>query len=128
MLQVELIPFMEQTPWNAVALAVMALPKHGKLRVARDSVPHPALAGLYRSTGLNRKCSGHYRQALPDGRGLHVHEYADHYHVHWDAVDPSVSLLRHFLHDVVDAMTRPLRRGASQAAAVQAVHKVAVAA
>jgi hypothetical protein len=117
---------MEQTPWNAVALAVMALPKHGKLRVARDTVPHPSACGLYRSTGLNRSCTSHYRHVLPDGRGLHVHEYADHYHVHWDAVDPSVSLVRHFLHDVVDAMTRPLRRGARQAAAVHSVFALRV--
>jgi hypothetical protein len=48
-----------------VALAVMALPKHGKLVVPRGAVPHPAQCGLYRSTGLNRKCSGHYRHALP---------------------------------------------------------------
>lgn len=119
------MPLMDQTPWKAVALAVMALPKHGKLRVPRDSVPHPAQAGLYRSTGLNRKCSGHYRQAMPDGRGLHVHVYADHYHVHWDAVDPSVSLVRHFLQDVVVALTRPLRRGAAHAASVHAVHAAA---
>ena len=101
---------MEQTPWNAVALAVMALPKHGKLRVPRDTVPHPSSCGFYRSVGLNVKAR-HYRHAFADGRGFHVHEYADHYHVHWDAVDPSVSLVRHFLEDVVHALTRPLRRG-----------------
>ena len=111
---------MEKTPWHAVALAVMALPKHGKMLVPRAAVPHPSEAGLYRSTGLNRKCSGHYRHAMPDGRGLHVHEYADHYHVHWDAWDPSVSLLRHFLHDVMAALTRPLRRGGHHSASVQA--------
>src|SRR5688572_6869984 len=99
---------MEQTPWNAVALAVMALPQHGKLRVSRDAVPHPSGCGFYRSIGLNVKAR-HYRQALADGRGFHVHEYDDHYHVHWDAVDPSVSLLRHFLEDVVHAAARPLR-------------------
>ena len=120
MLPVRLFASMETTAWNAVALAVMALPKHGKLRVPRDTVPHPAAAGLYRSTGLNRQCLGHYRHALPDGRGLHVHEYEDHYHVHWDAVDPSVSLVGHFLEDVMDALTRPLRKGAAQAAAPQA--------
>jgi hypothetical protein len=108
---------MERTPWNAVALAVMALPKHGKLVVPRGAVPHPAKCGLYRSTGLNRKCSGHYRHALPDGRGLHVHEYNDHYRVHWDAVDPSVSLVGHFVQDVLAALSRPLRRGAAQMAA-----------
>jgi len=99
-----------ETTWKAIAVAVMALPQHGKLHVPRDRVPHPEHAGLYRSLGLARQCR-HYRQALPDGRGLHVHEYADHYRVHWDAVDPSVSLLRHLWHDVTHAWrvrnTRP---------------------
>ena len=93
---------MEKTAWNAIALAVMALPQHGKLHVPRATVPHPEEAGLYRSIGLARNCA-HYRHALPDGRGLHVHEYDDHYRVHWDAVDPSVSLLRHLWHDVTHA-------------------------
>ena len=93
---------MDGTPWKAIAAAVMALPQHGKLHVRRDDVPHPRDAGLYRSLGLARKCR-HYRHALPDGRGLHVHEYEDHYRVHWDAVDPSVSLLRHLWHDITHA-------------------------
>lgn len=93
---------MDET-WRAIAVAVMALPQHGKLSVPRDRVAHPLAAGLYRSLGLARKCR-HYRTALPDGRGLHVHEYGDHYRVHWDAVDPSVSLLRHLWHDVKHAV------------------------
>ncbi|MEK6975470.1 MAG: hypothetical protein AABY18_03910 [Candidatus Thermoplasmatota archaeon] len=94
---------MDGTPWKAIALAVMALPQHGKLHVPRNGVPHPSDAGLYRSLGLARKCR-HYRRALPDGRGLHVHEYADHYRVHWDAIDPSISFFRHVWHDVKHAI------------------------
>ncbi len=89
--------------WKAIAAAALALPQHGKLHVPRDAAPHPHEAGLYRSLGLARRCR-HYRQALPDGRGLHVHEYGDHYRVHWDAVDPSVSFLRHLWHDVKHAI------------------------
>jgi hypothetical protein len=99
---------MEKTAWNAIAVAVMALPKHGRLDVPRGHVPHPQEAGLYRSVGLARRCV-HYRHAMPDGRGLHVHEFPDHYRVHWDAVDPSVSLVRHFLEDVVEALAASWR-------------------
>ena len=110
MLPVEPMSTMElMTAWHGVALAALALPKHGKLVVPRDRVPHPEASGLYASIGLAPKCR-HYRHALPDGRGLHVHEYADHYRVHWDAVDPSVSVLRHFLHDVTHAIAQKLRR------------------
>jgi hypothetical protein len=94
--------------WHAIAVTVLALPKHGKLDIPRHEVPHPSHVGLYRSVGLAPKCR-HYRHALADGRGLHVHEFATHYRVHWDAVDPSVSLVRHFVHDALYALTRPLR-------------------
>src|ERR1041385_5769511 len=107
------------TPWQAVALAALALPRHDKLVVPRDRVPHPSEAGLYPSVGLAQNCR-HYRHALPDGRGLHVHEYADRFVVHWDAVDPSVSVLRHVLHDVTHAIGRRLRRAEAQAVAYAA--------
>lgn len=98
-----------KTAWQGIALAALALPRHEKLVVARDRVPHPKESGLYLSVGLAQRCR-HYRKALPDGRGLHVHEYADRFVVHWDAVDPSVSVLRHFLKDVTHAIARRLRR------------------
>lgn len=97
-----------KTAWQGIALAALALPRHEKLVVARDRVPHPKDSGLYLSVGLAKKCK-HYRKALPDGRGLHVHEYADRFVVHWDAVDPSVSVLRHFIHDVTHAVARRVR-------------------
>lgn len=99
-----------KTAWQGIAIAALALPRHEKLVVKRDAaVPHPKDSGLYPSVGLAQKCR-HYRRALPDGRGLHVHEYADRFVVHWDAVDPSVSVLRHFLKDVTHAIARRLRR------------------
>jgi hypothetical protein len=105
-------------PWAAVAVAALALPQHGKLHVPRDQVPHPLQAGMYSSRGMARRCR-HYRHALPDGKGLHVHEYEDHFRVHWDAVDPSISLLKHFLHDVLHVFGRPFRalRHAGESAA-----------
>ncbi|MHB1260627.1 MAG: hypothetical protein ACYC2H_02800 [Thermoplasmatota archaeon] len=96
------------TAWQGIAIAALALPRHEKLVVPRDRVPHPKDSGLYLSIGLAQKCR-HYRKALPDGRGLHVHEYADRFVVHWDAVDPSVSVLRHFFEDVTHAVSRRLR-------------------
>lgn len=108
-----------KTVWQGIALAALALPRHEKLVVARAGVPHPKESGLYPSIGLAQKCR-HYRKALPDGRGLHVHEYADRFVVHWDAVDPSVSVVRHFLHDVTHALSRRLRRVPVQAVAYAA--------
>lgn len=97
-------------PWDAIAIAVLALPAHQPLEVPRDRLPHPRGSGFYESTGLNRKCLHHYRLALPDGRGLHVHVHRRRYVVHWDRVDPSVSVLRHFFADVTRALARSVRR------------------
>lgn len=94
--------------WLTVVDATLELPQHAKLKVSRGDLPHPSESGLYPSRGMARRCR-HYRHALPDGRGLHVHEYPDHYHVHWDAVDPSVSLARHLVHDVLRLLTRAWR-------------------
>lgn len=97
-------------PWNAIATAVLALPAHQPLEVPRDRIPHPGGCGFYESTGLNRSCLHHYRCALPDGRGLHVHVFRRRYLIHWDRVDPSVSVWRHFWHDVTRALARSARR------------------
>lgn len=120
MLPLEPMPTMELlTAWRGVAVAALALPRHERLVVPRAAVPHPESAGLYRSVGLARNCR-HYRHALPDGRGLHVHEHADAYHVHWDAVDPSVSVLRHLLSDVGHAIARRLHKVEAQLVAYAA--------
>jgi hypothetical protein len=96
--------------WQAIASVVLALPAHQPLEVERRAVPHPRACGFYASTGLDRRCLHHYRRALPDGKGLHVHVFRTHYLVHWDRVDPSVSVLRHFWHDVTRALARSARR------------------
>lgn len=97
-------------PWDALASLVLALPAHQPLEVPRERLPHPGGCGFYESTGLNRKCLHHFRKPLPDGRGLHVHVHRRRYVVHWDRVDPSVSVVRHFWHDVTRAFGRGLRR------------------
>lgn len=97
-------------PWDTLTSLVLALPPHQPLEVQPDQLPHPRSCGFYESTGLNRKCLHHFRKPLPDGRGLHVHVHRRRYVVHWDRVDPSVSVLRHFWHDVTRAMARGLRR------------------
>lgn len=96
--------------WHAIANVVLALPAHQPLQVERRQVPHPRACGFYPSTGLDRRCLHHYRLALPDGKGLHVHAFRTHYLVHWDRVDPSVSVWRHFWHDVTRALARSARR------------------
>ena len=103
-------PSLDQEPWQALATLVLALPPHQPLEVGRHTLPHPGSCGFYQSTGLNRKCLHHFRKCLPDGRGLHVLVHRRRYVVHWDRVDPSVSVLRHFWHDVTRAMARTLRR------------------
>lgn len=97
-------------PWQAAALLVLALPAQHYHRLHHHEVPHPGEAGFRRSKGMNLRAKEHYRRALPDGRGLHVQRFHDHYRIHWDAKDPSVSPFGHLLSDVVRTIVRPVRR------------------
>ncbi|MGB0651913.1 MAG: hypothetical protein ACPGQL_01825 [Thermoplasmatota archaeon] len=93
-------------PWQDAARAVLALPPHAPLRLERGEVPHPEACGFYRSTGLNRAADAHFRFPLGDDRGLHALEFGDHFLVHWDRIDPSVSVLGHFVADVLSVTKR----------------------
>jgi len=98
-------------PWEAIAGVVLALPAapvpHRRPRPASLT---PGNAASTDQHGAGAQVPAHYRYPLPDGRGLHVHSFRSHYLVHWDRVDPSVSVLRHFWLDVTRAIGRSLRR------------------
>ncbi|MGB1698024.1 MAG: hypothetical protein ACPHK8_06460 [Thermoplasmatota archaeon] len=99
--------------WKQVQTAVLEQPLHAPVRVEKHHVPHPEDVGFYMSRGLNRSAHRHFRLPIADQKGLHVLEYDDHYLVHWDRIDPSVSMLGHFLGDVVTAFGQAVRRRAA---------------
>lgn len=86
--------------WDAVVEQLGELPYRTDLRVCACSVPHPSEAGMRRGMGLPRPGAlEQWRLALPDGSGLHVVEYSDHYKAHLDEVDPATSAAEHVRRD-----------------------------
>ncbi|UPW01724.1 hypothetical protein M0R88_06380 [Halorussus gelatinilyticus] len=88
-----------RSPWDAVVARVLRERHHVDLHVAKDALPSPASAGFVLHTGDPRGQRADYRRPLPDGKGVHVKEFADHYAVHWDKVDPTEDFLGHVLAD-----------------------------
>ena len=83
--------------WN-IEREVLQLPVHTDLKISKWSVSHPRDSGFYPSTG-ERICTAHWRKRLYDNKGLHVCEFADHYLIHWDWIDPSANWIGHLILD-----------------------------
>lgn len=96
--------------WAGIEADVLRLRRHEPLWVPKDRIQHPVEAGFYSSVGLNRSADAHFRRRSVGFRGIHVLAFPDHYLVHWDRIDPSVSVVLHFLDDVGWAFARWLHR------------------
>lgn len=89
----------ELSIWDGIVTQVLREHPHVDLRIAKDTVAHPSDAGFVCHTGDPRGQRADYRRPLPDGKGIHVKEFADHFEVHWDRVDPTEDFLGHVLVD-----------------------------
>ncbi|MCS6768220.1 MAG: hypothetical protein RMJ59_05135 [Candidatus Nitrosocaldus sp.] len=85
--------------WGRIVEDVLDLPAHRDVVISKCWIVHPTAVGFRRSIGEPKGQIADYRFALHDGRGIHVREYGDHYRVHWDMVDPSVSIVTHLKRD-----------------------------
>ncbi len=89
-----------QTNWHWVVETVLANPPATNVRIAKSNVPPPLQAGFRLSSGLPKGQLLDFRWAHPTGRGIHVRDFgSDFYEVHWDRVDPAVSLWGHLVQD-----------------------------
>lgn len=85
--------------WDGIVSRVLRESHHVDLRISKDAVTHPSSAGFVCHTGDPRGQRADYRQPLPDGKGIHVKEFADRFEVHWDKVDPTEDFLGHLVAD-----------------------------
>lgn len=86
--------------WSTVIKRVCSLPPRTDLAVAKEPVMPPTDWEFETSGGKPDGQQANYRLPLEErDEGIHVKEYDDVYHVHYDEVDPSNGLLRHFLTD-----------------------------
>jgi hypothetical protein len=81
------------------------------LVVDKISLPHPNYLGINIRRGLPAGQWADYGIELPDGRGIHIKEYEDHYKVHWDRVAPSRSKIGHMIADAPYLTTGVLAGG-----------------
>lgn len=86
--------------WLEIEAELRQLPPGASLSFARDQLPHPQDAGAARSIGVPSGQVADWRFApTADCRGLHVHELADGWRAHLDAIHPSCDLLGHLQAD-----------------------------
>jgi hypothetical protein len=90
---------MKMSTWNDIMQLVLAQSVHHDVIVSKSTVPHPSTAGFTLRLGDLNGQSADFGKALPDGRGIHIREYAYTYAVHWDYVDPSIDPVGHLLRD-----------------------------
>jgi hypothetical protein len=105
--------------WERRVLETM--PPHKEVEIPQFREEHILGQGYYESVGEPRGQDGDYRRRLEDGRGLHIKDYGDRMTIHWDKVDPSVSALRHLVHDAPALTAGSLVAGAVGAAALRSV-------
>lgn len=85
--------------WNNVIPRVLKLPVHRDMAVAKSSILYPIKEGFMRSVGDFRGQIADFRRPMPDGKSIHVQEFAEHFLVHWDWRDPSLDPVGHLVQD-----------------------------
>ena len=84
--------------WRYIVWEVLRLPACTDLKVHKYEVVHPLEdpeIPFTRTLGEPKGQLADYGYTLPDDGRIHIREYRDHYTIHWDHVDPTLSP-RHF--------------------------------
>jgi len=84
------------TSWAEVEEQLASRPLGTILTIPRTAIEAPSVAGATVAVGLPRgELRGWRFPPTVTCRGLHVHEFAEHYEAHLDAVHPACDLLAH---------------------------------
>jgi hypothetical protein len=91
--------------WTLVHRRLAVEPPGTRLAYEKRSLPHPRAVGAYPSAGWPTGQIADFRFP-PDSacRGLHVHEFSEHWVVHLDRVHPECNLVGHVVADVPAAV------------------------
>lgn len=86
--------------WGELIRCVQNLPPHVDILIKKSQAAEPWLFGFRKSSMAWRKGAlRNWRLALPNGKSIHIREYADHFKIHWDVADPRKNPLKHFIYD-----------------------------
>ena len=88
-----------QPSWVNTIDYVLSFPPHYDLSFSKFELPHPAQSGFVLRIGEQKGQIADYGTTVGDGHGIHILEFQDHYLVHWDEVDPSISPIDHIVKD-----------------------------
>src|SRR5713226_4545388 len=96
-----IIEFNSSNAWKEIIERVLSKPAHTDVLTFKSEVPHPLSVGFVRHIGDLAGQTADYRLPLPDGRELHVKEYAEDYSSHWDNSSAVRNPLGHILRDTM---------------------------
>lgn len=83
----------ENTP--SIVERILELPPHKPLEFDKNKILHPKKMGFRRSFGAFKGQLADYRFKLADGRSIHARMYWSKWSIHWDKIDPLVSISKH---------------------------------
>lgn len=85
--------------WDQVGLCLKQEQPGTVLRIPKWQIEHPSTGGLTPSLGLPVGQRADFRLRYSDCRGLHVHDFGEHYEIHLDEVHPECGLVEHLRRD-----------------------------
>lgn len=88
--------------WLGISDNVIDMEPHTNMVVSKSELPKPSdFTHFRKAKGDPTGQQMDYRAKLSndDERGIHVKEFDEKYHIHWDECDPSENRLRHFIED-----------------------------
>jgi len=85
--------------WDSFTERILRAKPRQDLRIPKGLIESPLEANFIAGKGLPKGQLADWRKTLKDGRGLHIREYETDYKIHWDEVDPGLSLVKHLSQD-----------------------------
>jgi hypothetical protein len=86
--------------WKPIVNGVLILQPYQKTTIPKFCSTNPSQAGFVRTyLEEHENQLADYRLTLPDGRGIHLREFADHYVMHWDKKCPLIDPIGHINQD-----------------------------
>lgn len=90
---------MYATTWGNEVTKTLLRKSHTDTWISKSDIPSIPNIFKPRAGLLTKGVLAHYSAVLPDGKSIHLKEYADHYEMHWDKKDPNKDPLGHLLYD-----------------------------
>jgi hypothetical protein len=85
--------------WPYVESQVLSNPCHQDIVYNKHYLPNPLQNGYRVTLGELQGQNIDYEKTLSDGKRIHVRDYGNQYHIHWDKFSPLVNPIDHLRYD-----------------------------